>query len=191
MIMNRAGQWKWAARIAFLSLLLTAMLLVLNARDGFRSTAMLVFPGMLLISVMLLDRASYFATAGTILIAVATLGLAETQGLTRAIPGVRSATTYESIFFVDLTLLVFAMIGSRIARDGQKNVYDLHGTVERLSEANLKLAETARALRESEQQLASIYNAVQDVIFDLAVEPDGRFRFVSVNAAFSRVTGLT
>jgi PAS domain S-box-containing protein len=191
MIMNRAGRWKWAARIAFMALLLTAMLLVLNARDGFRSNAMLVFPGMLLISVMLLDRVSYMATAGIILIAVAALGLAETQGLTRAIPGVRTPTSYESIFFVDLTLLVFAMIGSRIARDGQKNVFDLHGTIERLSETNLKLAETAEALRESEQQLASIYNAVRDVIFHLAVEPEGRFRFVSVNAAFLRVTGLS
>jgi PAS domain S-box-containing protein len=191
MVMNRAGRWKWAARIAFLALLLTALLLVLNARDGFRSTAMLVFPGMLLISVMFLDRVSYIATAGVILIAVASLGLAERQGLTRAIPGVRSPTTYESIFFVDLTLLVFAMIGSRIARDGQKNVFDLHGTVGSLSEANLKLAETAEALRESEQQLASIYNAVRDVIFHVAVEPEGRFRFVSVNAAFLRVTGLS
>jgi len=37
----------------------------------------------------------------------------------------------------------------------------------------------------------SIYNAVRDVIFHLAVEPEGRFRFVSVNAAFLRVTGLS
>src|SRR5262249_4089558 len=46
-------------------------------------------------------------------------------------------------------------------------------------------------LRESEQQLVSIYNTVRDVIFHLAVEPEGRFRFVSVNAAFLRVTGLS
>ena len=46
------------------------------------------------------------------------------------------------------------------------------------------------ALRENEQRLASIYNTVGDVIFQLAVEPEGRFRFVSVNAAFLRVTGL-
>ena len=47
------------------------------------------------------------------------------------------------------------------------------------------------ALREREQQLVSIYNTVRDVIFYLAVEPEGRFRFVSVNAAFLRVTGLS
>jgi PAS domain S-box-containing protein len=47
------------------------------------------------------------------------------------------------------------------------------------------------ALRESEQRLISIYNTVRDVIFHLAVEPDGQFRFVSVNAAFLRVTGLS
>ena len=47
------------------------------------------------------------------------------------------------------------------------------------------------ALRESEQRLVSIYNTVGDVIFHLAVEPEGQFRFVSVNAAFLRVTGLS
>jgi PAS domain S-box-containing protein len=191
MVTNRAGNWKWAARTAFLALLLTAMLLVFEARDGFRSLAMLMFPGMLLIAVMLLDRASYFATAGMVLVAVAALGIAEKQGLTRAIPHVRSSTTYESIFFVDLNLLVFAMIGSRIASDAHSNVFDLRATIDRVSKANLKLEENAEALRESEQQLISIYNTVRDVIFHLAVEPEGRFRFISVNAAFLRITGLS
>jgi len=174
-----------------LAVLLTAMLLVFEARDGFRSFAMLLFPGMLLISVMLLDRASYMTAAGMVLVAVAALGIGEMQGLTRAIPHVRSSTTYDSIFFVDLNLLVFAMIGSRIASDAQSNVFDLRATIDRVSKANLTLEETAEALRESEQQLVSIYNTVRDVIFHLAVEPEGRFRFVSVNAAFLRVTGLS
>jgi PAS domain S-box-containing protein len=52
-----------------------------------------------------------------------------------------------------------------------------------------KLAEAA--LCEREQQLVSIYNTVRDVIFHLVVEPEGQFRFVSVNAAFLRVTGLS
>jgi hypothetical protein len=61
------------------------------------------------------------------------------------------------------------------------NVFDLRVNIDRLSEANLKLVETAEALGESEQQLVSIYNTVRDVIFHLAVEPEGQFRFVSVN----------
>jgi hypothetical protein len=58
MFMNRAGRWEWAARTAFSAVLLTAILMVFEARDGFRSLAMLLFPGMLLLSVLLLDRAS-------------------------------------------------------------------------------------------------------------------------------------
>jgi PAS domain S-box-containing protein len=104
---------------------------------------------------------------------------------------VRSSTTYESILFVDLNLLIFAMIGSRLASDAQNNVFDLRATIDRVSKTNLTLEETADALRESEQQLVSVYNTVRDVIFHLAVEPDGRFRFVSVNTAFLRVTGLS
>ncbi|MEN6343051.1 MAG: PAS domain S-box protein [Methanospirillum sp.] len=47
-----------------------------------------------------------------------------------------------------------------------------------------------QALHENEQRLSSIYNTVGDVIFQLAVEPDGQYRYTSVNSAFGRVTGL-
>jgi PAS domain S-box-containing protein len=47
------------------------------------------------------------------------------------------------------------------------------------------------ALRENERRLVSIYNTVADLIFHLAVEPGGRFRFLSVNPAFLKTTGLS
>ena len=51
--------------------------------------------------------------------------------------------------------------------------------------------QSQEALRESERQLSSIYNTVGDTIFQLAVESDEKYRFVSVNQAFCNVTGLT
>jgi PAS domain S-box-containing protein len=45
-------------------------------------------------------------------------------------------------------------------------------------------------VRESEHRLTSIYNTIEDVIFQLAVEPNGVFRFVSVNDAFIKSTGV-
>jgi len=47
------------------------------------------------------------------------------------------------------------------------------------------------ALRENEQRLSSIYETVGDVIFYLAVETEGQYRFISVNPSFYRVTGLS
>jgi PAS domain S-box-containing protein len=44
--------------------------------------------------------------------------------------------------------------------------------------------------QENEQRLISIYNTVEDSIFQLAVEDRGQYRFTSVNAAFSRTTGV-
>jgi len=188
-VINRAGRSDWAGRTAFLVVLLSAILLVFRAHDGFRSHSMLIFPGLLLISLMMLDRASYVTTAGIVVVVVAALGIAVKHGFTRATPPVR--TTYDSIFYVDLNMLVIAIIGSRVARDTQSNVLDLRATIDQVSKASLTLEETAEALRQSEQQLVSIYNTVRDVIFHLAVEPQGRFRFVSVNAAFLNVTGLS
>jgi PAS domain S-box-containing protein len=190
-VINRAGSPMWAGRIVILALLLCAVLRVVQARDGFRSHAMLMFPGVLLLSVMLLDRASYVTTAGIVLLTVAALGIAEKHGVFGAIPPVRTPTNYESIFVADLTLLVFSVVGTRIALDIQRNVFDLRAGIDQLTTANLSLQRAEEALRESEQQLASIYNTVRDVIFYLAVEPVGQFRFVSVNASFLRVTGLS
>jgi PAS domain S-box-containing protein len=46
-------------------------------------------------------------------------------------------------------------------------------------------------LRENEQRLTTIYDSVGDVIFDLAVEEDRHYRFLSINRAFLVATGLT
>lgn len=49
---------------------------------------------------------------------------------------------------------------------------------------------TLKALRHREQLLSSIYDHVSDMLFYLTVEPDDGFRFISVNKAFLRATGL-
>jgi PAS domain S-box-containing protein len=46
------------------------------------------------------------------------------------------------------------------------------------------------ALRESERQVSLIYDTVGDVIFNLKVEKDGNYRFISVNQCFLTTTGL-
>jgi len=156
-VLNRTGRAVWAARTVLFVFLVMAITLVFEARDGFRSLAMLLFPALLLISVMLLDRISYLRAAGTILVAVTILGVAEKDGLTRAIPGMRSLTSYQSIFYVDLFMLAFAVVGSRISRDAQSNVFELRTSIDRLSEVNLELRQTGRALRESEERFRATF----------------------------------
>ncbi|HET8539161.1 MAG TPA: PAS domain S-box protein [Anaeromyxobacter sp.] len=50
--------------------------------------------------------------------------------------------------------------------------------------------EMEQALRDSERQLSLVLNNVSDVIFSIAVERGGVFRFSSVNRRFLEVTGL-
>jgi two-component system, cell cycle sensor histidine kinase and response regulator CckA len=50
---------------------------------------------------------------------------------------------------------------------------------------------TEENLRERDHRLSSIYDTVEDVIFHLAVESTGTFRFISVNRAFCNTTGLS
>jgi PAS domain S-box-containing protein len=61
----------------------------------------------------------------------------------------------------------------------------------RLQDHQVELEKKIRALQESEKRLSLIYDSVGDVLFYLKVEPDDGFRFVSVNHAFLKATGLT
>jgi PAS domain S-box-containing protein len=79
--------------------------------------------------------------------------------------------------FLVMAILVAALPAAQVLRTLQNSLAQSHR-----SEA---------ALWENQQRLASIYDTVRDVIFHLAVEPGGKFRFASVNAAFLRVTGLS
>jgi two-component system cell cycle sensor histidine kinase/response regulator CckA len=185
--MNWAGKSTWAARTTILALLLTAILLVLQARDGFRSHAMLVFPGLLLISVMLLDRASYVITVCVVLLAVAALGIAEIHGIARAAPLVRTPTSYGSVFFVDLTLLVFSVAGIRIARDTQANVSDLRTGIHQLSAANSGLTASTEALRQSELKYRRLHESITDAVATV----DMAGHILEFNRAFETMLGYT
>jgi PAS domain S-box-containing protein len=94
------------------------------------------------------------------------------------------ATVYQFIA-KDGTIKYGEVSGAPIMRDGK--VAGLISVARDITDR--RLAE--EALQDREKSLASIYNTVGDVIFHLAVEPAGQFRFVSVNSAFLKVTGLS
>ncbi len=54
-----------------------------------------------------------------------------------------------------------------------------------------ELRRIEKELREREQQLSSIYDTVGDIIYQLSVEAEGKYRFISINQAFCNVTGLS
>jgi PAS domain S-box-containing protein len=61
----------------------------------------------------------------------------------------------------------------------------------RLASDLIERSRAVKALEENERRLASIYDTVRDGIFHLAIEPGGGLCFLSVNAAFLRLTGLS
>ncbi|MFQ5976112.1 MAG: PAS domain-containing protein, partial [Candidatus Hydrothermarchaeales archaeon] len=54
-----------------------------------------------------------------------------------------------------------------------------------------KRKQVEEALRESEENLSLIYETTGDVLFQIGVEPNDSYRFLSVNNAFLTATGLT
>ena len=45
-------------------------------------------------------------------------------------------------------------------------------------------------LLKNEQMLSTIYDSIGDIIYHLGVEPNGKYRFISINQAFIKATGL-
>lgn len=77
----------------------------------------------------------------------------------------------------------------------QANAYDLSDqrvleTIAAQISVAIQNSQLLEEVKTKEATLASIFNTVGDIIFQLAVEPANKFRFVSVNPAFTRVTGL-
>jgi PAS domain S-box-containing protein len=60
-----------------------------------------------------------------------------------------------------------------------------------LSESKASLEQNVRELKETQKRLSLIYDSTADMLFYISVEPDDCFRFVSVNHAFLKATGLT
>src|ERR1017187_523728 len=64
LVLNHLGKWVWAARLGTYGVLVDTAFMVMGAHDGFRAITMLVFPGLLLIAVMLLPAGDYLGLAG-------------------------------------------------------------------------------------------------------------------------------
>jgi len=71
-------------------------------------------------------------------------------------------------------------------KDENNKVIGLSSLVENITERK-KIEEE---LFEKEQQMSSIYNTVNDIIFYLSIEGDNQYKFTSVNKAFAKAVGL-
>jgi PAS domain S-box-containing protein len=88
---------------------------------------------------------------------------------------------------------LLGMISTHWRAPHELSVSEVHALdiLARLASDLMERSRDAVVIEENEKRLATVYDAVRDVIFHLAVEPGGRFRFLSVNAAFLKITGLT
>ena len=75
--------------------------------------------------------------------------------------------------------------------DGQTLYFEGFGEdVTAREEQQAALREALQAIRDRERQLSTIFESVADALFLLTVEPGPRYRFVTVNRSFLRLTGL-
>jgi PAS domain S-box-containing protein len=188
LLLNYFGHWAWALRLATFGALTASALITSGSRDGFRSLAMLCFPALLVIAVMLLRAADYVVLAGATLVTVTCLGVAEIHGWLPWVPIMRSPTDAVSVFMVDLVLVVTAFIGGMVARDARLNLAGIRATVDQLASANRELAR-------SEARYRSFIELAADAIFvagrDGAILEVGRQASALTGIARERLLGAS
>jgi PAS domain S-box-containing protein len=89
--------------------------------------------------------------------------------------------------------ILVSLTGRRVAGPDGKTAY-YEGFIEDITARERQLAalrEAEEAIRDRERQLSTIYSSVVDAIFLLSVGPWPEFRFLTVNDALLRMTGLT
>lgn len=188
MVLNRAGRWVWAARVSVSSLLLTAVVAMIQAQDGFRSHAVILFPGLLVLAIVLLDRTSYFVVGACTVVAAVGLGVAEMQGRIGSIPPVHTPTNWASVISVGFILLAITVIGGFVAYDTQENVHDLRRSFSRLKTAN-------EQMRQSEEKYRSLFEHMHSgfMLCEVLTDENGRaigHKRVEVNQEWERLTGF-
>jgi len=74
---------------------------------------------------------------------------------------------------------------------GKPTYEELEQRVKEFEKETVERKAAQQALQLSEQRLSLIYDSVVDVLYYIRVEPDNCFRFLSINQAFLKGTGLT
>jgi PAS domain S-box-containing protein len=100
--------------------------------------------------------------------------------------GARDSYQIESRFLCKNAAVVWGRSTASVLRPSGPTARSAILTVENVTERR----RMEEAVRTSERLRTLMYGAVSDILFYVGVEPEGRFRFLSVNPAFLRATGL-
>jgi len=104
--------------------------------------------------------------------------LAEQQG---------SVSDFESQVYRKDGSVIWISESARAIRDADGQLTGFDGTSVDVTQRR----QAEEALRASERLLSLVYANVSDIIYYLSVEPGDQYRFLSINPAFFRATGLT
>jgi PAS domain S-box-containing protein len=99
--------------------------------------------------------------------------------------GRRDSYQHEARFFRKDGTLVWVRLTASLVRESGGTGRAI-AMIENITERR----QMEESVRSSERLRTLMYHAVTDVLFYLGVEPEGQFRFLSVNPAFSRTTGI-
>jgi PAS domain S-box-containing protein len=180
LVCNHLGSQIWAIRITICGMLFVASALAYVAHDGFRSIAISMLPGLLVVAALLIDPRWYLVLTALVVGIVTSIGLREMDAVAHGHVITRSVTKYATIAQFDCILTVVAVAAGLLARNLRASLRRTRQTVAQLDQAN-------QELQESERRFRSLVELAVDAIFIT----DHAGQILDVNQRACSLTGYT
>ena len=154
-ILTRRGMLKWSG-----SLMLWSLIALLEYQmwryDGIRDTAVIAFPGVLVVAGLVLSRREFFAMAISAILSVIVIGILELEGVTQKI----LRATITSLDLVDLVVIIsITAVAIRLLAD------ELLRSLARARNGERENRRQGDQLRESELRYRTLFEGANDAAF--------------------------
>jgi PAS domain S-box-containing protein len=121
--LNYRGNLKWAIRLMMVSIFIMATLLVIFAGDGSHGISLLIYPAIIVVAGLLLNRRSFIIYTIIIILSITLIMIAEVKGLiiTRLSAFVSIRNTVEMIIILGVTAFVVAFLTENLRQSVARN----------------------------------------------------------------------
>jgi PAS domain S-box-containing protein len=180
--LNLGGRLQAAIVTIIVVLQLSAMGLVLSGR-GFHDVGLMIFPAMLVVGGLLLERRSFAGLTTTMVAFVVLAGVAEIGGL--LVNPLSPFTLPRNLVDITIILVVTAVAVSLLAESLRESLARARQGEVTLASANAELREQADRIRASEERFRSVIELAVDAI----LLGDAQGRLVTGNRRAWELTG--
>jgi two-component system, cell cycle sensor histidine kinase and response regulator CckA len=178
----RSGYFR-TGNLILMAIVLVTVTTIATVGQGIHDIAIAAYPIVFIYVGLTSDRAMLALCGGFTLIAIFWLVFGDSFGWFAPVPVVRQPLDFFSLISMTILLALTALAVDLLSSNMRRSLERARSEIEERRKAEEALAKKSKVL-------ASLYENVTEIIYDIAVEGEDRFFFQTLNPAFLKATGL-